>query len=104
MTEGDPVDVWFGIGDGESKRLDGEFISEGLILITDQAFLESISRGPWPYECDRLPESRWVQYDDFAWSPPGEITLLEGQNTLRPRTIPPKSFGGKVRFHKVFDL
>lgn len=106
MQQGDPIDVWFGIGDGESRKLKGEYVSEDLIRIVDSEFLEEVGfDSPWEYECLPLSENRWVSYDDFAWSPLGEIPesdLREG--VLSPRHVEEKSFGGEVRFHKVFDL
>lgn len=58
------------------------------------------------YKCDRLPENRWVRYDDFSWSPLGEVPLsdLRGGAYLSPRHVEEKGFGGEVRFHKVYNL
>ncbi len=109
MKVGDPIDVWFGIGDGESLRIKGEYISEDVIHIVDSEFLESTGwDNPHPYDSNPLPETRWVQYDDFAWSAPGVVPegdLRSGKYlSPLPEQEKEESFGGEVRFHKVYDL
>jgi hypothetical protein len=80
---GTKIDLWFGVDSGYGRKLEGVYVehspSEDRIRakVLDKEFLEMIGMedDPDPYIVDayRLKDNHWVYYDDFAWSPKGEI-------------------------------
>lgn len=86
------IDIWFGADYGCGRKIKGKYIEPSDtpnridIQITDEEFLDMIGcendPDPFVVSAYRLGEDQWVRYDDFAWSPKGEIQekdLVDGE-------------------------
>ena len=64
-----PIDIWYGLGSGQSIRLKGEMV-DGKVRITDEKWLDNIGWDEpyWEYPAHELDDSYWVSYDDYGWS------------------------------------
>jgi hypothetical protein len=115
------IDVFYGIGDGESWRLEGELICTddsgvALIQITDKRFKEQMLFGddewPWEIETTKLKDDHWVGYDDYRYCEKGFVKehdfekrdywfdTLVGTNT-NPYKIPDQY--NEPKYHKVIE-
>jgi hypothetical protein len=78
------IEVWYGDGDSyplgpiEAVVVDEcphVGLTRKVIRITDKFWLEHIGWDAhdkdYDYECDRIPASHFVRYDDYVWCPPG---------------------------------
>lgn len=97
MEKGTEIDLWFGIDAGCSVKVQGKYVGpnkEGIpsgpdridAEVTDPDHLDMIGwepeDGPRIVSAHRLDDSQWVYYDDFGWSPKGEVSdedLVEGE-------------------------
>lgn len=70
------IDVWFGIGGGESIRIPGELDDdEKRIIITDRRWLDWFgwNKPSYSYPAQKLDDTFWVSYDDYKWSEIGFV-------------------------------
>jgi hypothetical protein len=83
MEKGTEIDLWFGIGDGQSQKVNAKYIGLSIspdridAQVIDPDFLEYIDwekeDGDYIVNAYNIGEDHWVKYDDFAWSLKGEI-------------------------------
>ena len=113
--------MFYGIGDGESWRLEGELISinndgVALINVTDQKFKEHVGDDDdwWPLKIDaaKLKDDHWVGSDDYRYCEKGFVKesdfeksddwfdILKGTYT-DPYKRPDRY--NKPKYHKMFE-